>query len=182
VHRLDKDTTGLMVLAKTDLAYHGLVKRFSSRQVYKVYTALVRDIPSCAHGSCRGAIGRHPRHRTRMAVLNSATGARAAHTDWSILQSWPAGWALLKCVLHTGRTHQIRVHCAHMGHPLAGDSTYGFRSRKGDPITPEAPLLHSTELAFEHPVSQAPVALQAPLPGAFQQALDTLKQETQPTA
>ncbi len=168
VHRLDKDTSGLMVVAKTRGVMDALVKAIAAREVHRHYLAL-------AHGSWAGprsrtvnaAIGRDPRNRLRMAVVDLATQAgKEARTDIT----WLAGDAqscLVHCKLHTGRTHQIRVHMAHLGHPLVADAVYG-----GSPqYAMGRQALHATRLAFAHPVTGQHVQLDAPLPPDMAQAV-----------
>jgi len=150
VHRLDKDTSGLMVVAKTQACFDALVRQIAARQVHRVYLAL-------AHGAWRGSpelelrqpIGRDPRQRLRMAVLaQSASGAREALTHVRLLAQAGA-YCLLGCKLHTGRTHQIRVHLSALGHPLVGDVLYGGRPLPG--LTRQA--LHAHALGLRHPIS-----------------------------
>ncbi len=152
-HRLDKDTSGLLVAAKTDDALRTLIESFRNRQPDKRYLAICSGVPSTQSGICDGAISRHPVHRLRMAVL--AQG-KAAQTDWQLLaQSDNGQFCLLECKIHTGRTHQIRVHLSHMGHCIVGDRLYGFRpgNLKHLNLLVERPLLHSWSLSLKHPSS-----------------------------
>ena len=168
VHRLDKDTSGLMVVARTRPAMDELVRRIAAREVRRQYLAL-------AHGRWTGpsprcvesAIGRDPRNRLRMAVVDLATQAgKPARTDVECLVQAAAG-CLVRCTLHTGRTHQIRVHMASLGHPLAGDALYG-----GAPVDGLArQALHAARLAFAHPVTGRALDFESPLPADLQGAL-----------
>ena len=168
VHRLDKDTSGLMVVAKTREVMDALVKAIAAREVSRQYLAL-------AHGPWLGAknrtvdapIGRDPRNRLRMAVVDLASqSGKTARTDFELIAS-DAQSCFVRCILHTGRTHQIRVHMASIAHPLIADSVYGGTPQYG--LLRQA--LHATRLAFVHPVSAKPVAWEAPLPPDMQQAL-----------
>lgn len=162
VHRLDKDTSGCLVAAKSDLAYQTLVRQFAGREVTKIYLALAAGRFPLRSGSIRAPIERHPVNRKQMAVVEEGRG-RAAHTDWRVLQELPAG-TLVECTLHTGRTHQIRVHLKHLGHPLLGDEVYGRKA--GFPRQ----MLHAWQLGFAHPRTGAPLHLVAPLPEDFRAA------------
>lgn len=165
VHRLDKETTGLIVVAKTDLAHHRLAKAFSERSTYKQYAALVLGVPRVESGNCREPIGRHPVHRTRMAVHE---GGRTAHTDWKVEEVFGERAARVACVIHTGRTHQIRVHMSHNKHPLLGDSTYGFRAPRLPGIVVPRVMLHAAVLRLPHPETGETLSLEAPLPADFE--------------
>ncbi len=168
VHRLDKDTSGLMVVARTRSAMDALVTLIAAREVSRKYLAL-------AHGAWRGgprtveaAIGRDPRNRLRMAVVDLARGesGKPARTDMECLGSTDAGcW--VRCTLHTGRTHQIRVHMAHLGHPLLADTLYGGQPTFG--MVRQA--LHAYRLAFVHPMTGVPLDVRAPLPADMQAVL-----------
>jgi len=173
VHRLDKDTSGLMVVAKTDLAHERLGAQFQERTVHKEYAALARGVWRKMAVTCREPIARHPVHRKKMAVR--AEG-RSAHTDFSVEQQWPlgrTGAALVRCRVHTGRTHQIRVHLAHLGHAILGDDLYGRALNLPGVEAPGRQMLHAQKLAFTHPVTERPVELEAPLPEDF---LATIRQ------
>jgi 23S rRNA pseudouridine1911/1915/1917 synthase len=171
VHRLDKETSGAIIFAKTDVAYFALVKAFAERTVQKEYLALVQGVPRLQSGRIEDPIGRHPVHRVKMAVRSDG---KPAHTDWAIEENFGSTCALLRCWLHTGRTHQIRVHLSHLGHPLLGDPQYGYRHRLGEPIVSRV-LLHAHKLSFEHPVSQEPIHIEAPLPEDLVQACNVLR-------
>ena len=151
VHRLDKDTTGCLVVAKNDFAHRALAVQFAARTIRKTYLALVRGTPARAAGTIDAPIGRHPVQRKRMAVVAPPRG-RAARTDYRVRQTLPTNPApgggavsLVECRLHTGRTHQLRVHLKHLGHPILGDALYG------GPRPPERQMLHAWKLAFVHP-------------------------------
>jgi 23S rRNA pseudouridine1911/1915/1917 synthase len=166
VHRLDKDTSGLLVVAKTDTAYRSLAAQIRARSVTRIYLALVRDGVRGDAGVIRVPIGRHPRHRTRMAVVPSG---RPAATNFEVRERLP-GATLLECRLQTGRTHQIRVHLRHIGHPVLGDPVYGVRAAG---IRRQA--LHAVRLAFTHPRTGHPVCFTAPLPEDFAALLERLR-------
>lgn len=171
VHRLDKETTGLIVIAKTDQAHYRLATAFNERDVYKRYCALVKGVPDKVSGMCKDPIGRHPVVRTRMAIVDSG---RSAHTDWSLEQRFGDRASLIHCVIHTGRTHQIRVHMSGMGHPLLGDTTYGFKPNQLSEIEAPRVMLHAAELKIPHPCRNERMHFQAPLPTDFDHVLDQL--------
>lgn len=157
VHRLDKETSGCIVVAKTDSAHRALSGQFAARKVEKTYLALVEGCPRMPHGTIDAPIARHKVHRQRMAV--DARG-REAVTRYRVLASQD-GKALVECRPQTGRTHQIRVHLKHIGHGIVGDPIYGRRG------TQLRHFLHAWKLAFEHPADGKPVAFTAPLPPDF---------------
>jgi 23S rRNA pseudouridine1911/1915/1917 synthase len=160
VHRLDKDTTGCLVAAKNDAAHQSLVRQFAGRSVSKIYLALVNGHFSKKSGVVDAPIGRHPVHRQKMAVVERG---RSAKTSWRVLRELAEG-SLVECTLHTGRTHQIRVHLKHLGHPLLGDETYGKRGKF------LRQMLHAWKLAFTHPRTEKLVSFQSPIPPDFVQA------------
>ena len=164
VHRLDKETTGVIVVAKNDKAYYGLVEQFSERSMRKIYRAWVVGTPLEASGSIKAPIGRHPVHRTRMAVVDHG---KFAHTDWEVLDDCKGVATLMSCHIHTGRTHQIRVHMQHLGHPLLGDTTYGYKASKCPGVPALRVLLHAHTLELTHPISKQRLKLEAPLPADF---------------
>jgi 23S rRNA pseudouridine1911/1915/1917 synthase len=171
VHRLDKETSGILLVAKTDAAHRVLADQFSSRTLQKDYVALVSGAPKTAGGTIERAISRHPVHRHRMTV---GEGGRPSRTDWTRVEIFGKVAALIRCRIHTGRTHQIRVHMKSIGHPLLGDATYGW---KADPSLPKPPrvMLHAERIAFTHPITGKPLDLRAPLPGDFEKMLKTLR-------
>jgi 23S rRNA pseudouridine1911/1915/1917 synthase len=158
VHRLDKDTSGLMVVALAPEAVASLAGLFKRRAIYKEYLALVAGVLNPPAGSISGAIGRDPRHRQRMAVL--ATGGREARTTYQT-EAVLHGFSLLRVVLETGRMHQIRVHLSALGHPIVGDPLYG-RPLRGLVINRQ--FLHAARLRFEHPATGERLDLGSPLP------------------
>jgi 23S rRNA pseudouridine1911/1915/1917 synthase len=169
VHRLDKDTSGLLVVAKTLTAQTDLVRQLQARSVSREYRAVVHG-KVARNGRIEGAIGRDPRSRTRMAVVSSG---KPAVTHYSILEKLPRA-TVLACKLETGRTHQIRVHLQKLGHPIWGDPVYGPRHVPAEPqIARQA--LHAERLALSHPVSGATLQWEAPLPADMAALIDTLR-------
>jgi 23S rRNA pseudouridine1911/1915/1917 synthase len=171
VHRLDKETTGLIVVAKNDAAHRALSDQFASRTLKKEYVTLVYGVPKTPTGTIDSAISRHPVHRHRMTV---GEGGRPSKTDWEIIQAFAGKAAYLRCRIHTGRTHQIRVHMKSMGHPVLGDTTYGWKPNPDLPVPPRV-MLHAEHLVFSHPVSAKVLDLHAPLPKDFKQMLAALR-------
>ncbi|MGH2345131.1 MAG: RluA family pseudouridine synthase, partial [Chloroflexota bacterium] len=169
VHRLDKDTSGLIVVARTGRVLAALASSFKQRRVYKEYLALVVGVPRPADGQISGEIGRDPRMRQRMAVV--ATGGREANTTYHTLET-VGGYTVLKVVLGTGRTHQIRVHFRAMGFPIAGDPVYG---RPAPALGLNRQFLHAARLRFTHPISGEELDLQASLPPDLTYALERLR-------
>jgi 23S rRNA pseudouridine1911/1915/1917 synthase len=162
VHRLDKDTTGLMVVAKTLPAMTALVRSIAAREVRREYLALAHGEAPWPRTTIEAPIGRDPVSRVRMAVV---AGGKPARTDVERL-AVRDGVSALRCKLHTGRTHQIRVHMAHLGLPLVADAVYGGRPLLGM----QRQALHAAELAFDHPIERRPMGFQAPLPPDLAQA------------
>ena len=166
VHRLDKDTSGLMVVAKTHQAHRALSDQIKDRQVTKGYTALAVGLISPAQGQIDAPIFRDPRHRKRMAVVS---GGRESRTSYRVVEEL-RGYSLLELYLETGRTHQIRVHLAYLGHPLMGDVVYG----KADSALSRH-FLHAHHLGFRHPSSGEPVEFRSALPDDLAAVLDSLR-------
>jgi 23S rRNA pseudouridine1911/1915/1917 synthase len=184
VHRLDKDTSGVMVAAKTEAAHRALVEAFAKRDLERRYLALVWGLPSPARGRIEGNIGRSPKNRKKMAVL--AKGGKEAVTLYRVLQSLADGAAaLVELKLLTGRTHQIRVHMTEIGHPLIGDPLYGRASAaRLRQLAPQAraaakafprQALHAASLAFRHPVTGQSLEFATDLPSDIQVLKDTLE-------
>lgn len=159
VHRLDKETSGCLVIAKNDFAHQSLAAQFAGRTVEKTYLAIVEGTLRRGSGVIEAAIGRHRSNRQKMAVDLTGKG-REAVTNYRVLAA-ADGLSLVECQPKTGRTHQIRVHLKHLGHPLAGDPVYGRRGRF------ERHLLHAWKLAFDHPRSGERVAFTSPVPADF---------------
>jgi 23S rRNA pseudouridine1911/1915/1917 synthase len=176
VHRLDKETSGCLVVAKNDETHLALSSQFASRKVEKIYQAIVCGEMQRDKGEIRAAIARHPSHRKRMAVSDD-TG-REARTSYRVLERLRAT-TFVEAGLHTGRTHQIRVHFQHLGYPLVGDVTYGQRQnrRLEELVGFTAPrvMLHAYELAFIHPRSGKRVHFEATLPQDFEEILKALR-------
>jgi len=170
VHRLDKDTSGIMLVAKQDFVHRKLVEDFKNRRLTKEYLALVHGVPKEKAGRLVAAIGRHPVHRQKMAVIEHS--GRYAVSNWQVLQEFSATFSLLKILIETGRTHQIRVHMAYLGHPVAGDKVYGSQ-RDNSPFPRQ--LLHASRLAFYHPVSGHMMDYTAPLWPDFINTIDELQ-------
>lgn len=177
VHRLDKETSGCLVVAKNDETHMSLSAQFAGRTVEKIYLAIVCGVLPHDEGNIHAAIARHPTHRKRMAVREEDAG-RPAHTGYQVIERMDHA-TLVEAHLHTGRTHQIRVHFQHLGYPVAGDDTYGQRqSKKLAEQTGYAPprvLLHAHKLAFTHPRTGKKVNFKAPLPADMEEALKRLR-------
>ena len=166
VHRLDKDTSGCIVVAKNDAAHLSLTTQFARRITSKVYLAVVQGRPREDEGTVFTNIGRHPVNRMKMCVVNPGSG-KPAITDWRVLRyDASTDSTLVMCTLHTGRTHQIRVHMLHLGHPLVGDCIYAHPQRQK--AKPGRLMLHAWQLAFNHPQSGARIAVTAPIPPEYQ--------------
>ena len=174
VHRLDKDTSGCLVVAKSDAAHQSLVTQFSERSTMeKLYLAVTQGIPKPAKDTVFTHIGRHPVNRQKMAVVNPP-GGKTAITDYETLATDAASLTtLVLCHLHTGRTHQIRVHMHHKGAPLVGDPIYGKSSKTSEQTG--RLMLHAWRLAFDHPLSGKRHQFEAPIPAEFRPWLDNVQ-------
>lgn len=174
VHRIDKDTTGLMVVAKTERAHTSLGKQFAAHAVTRVYKALVWGVPRTLSGTIDGDLGRSPLNRQKIAVLR--VGGKHARTHYKVIETFGASAALVECRLETGRTHQVRVHMAHIGHPLIGDPVYGRpRSIPGVTLSIQRQALHAAVLGFHHPGLDKPVYFESELPADFSETLEALR-------
>lgn len=171
VHRLDKDTTGCIVVAKSQEALVKLQVQIQKRIASRQYLAVVHGVPPADEGTVVGAIGRHPVDRKKYAVVGEETG-RHACTHWRLIERL-GDYSLMRFKLDTGRTHQIRVHCAHIGHPIVGDATYS-RCRKL-PIALSGQALHAVALGLDHPITGERMQFEAPLPEVFEALLAVLR-------
>ena len=180
VHRIDKETSGLLVVAKNNTAHERLAESFHNREVFKLYNALVYGRVSTDRGEIDAHIGRSPHNRTRMSVLRGGAG-RAAHTMFEVVRRYQE-FTLLDVQIKTGRTHQIRVHMAHIGHPVVGDATYGGGrensirnvANKSVARSLKRQFLHSAELAFNHPRTGTRLKFSAPLPSELSSILSEI--------
>lgn len=168
VHRIDKDTSGLIIAAKNDYAHLALSAQLADRSLSRVYEAVARGEFREESGTVDAPIGRHPTERKRMAVTER--GSRPAVTHWEVIARY-RGWTHIRCRLETGRTHQIRVHMAYIGHPLLGDMVYGAKKPERGL---EGQCLHARELKFLHPRTGEAIHLSTELPEYFQQVLASL--------
>lgn len=171
VHRLDVGTSGVMVVAKSERAYTEMKRQFKEREVEKKYRAVVQGLPDPLQGTIDAPIGRHPGHDWKFAVLKDG---RHAVTHYEVLEAFGRA-SLVDVKLETGRTHQIRVHFSALGHPLAGDLTYGANPRLAAELGLTRQWLHAYELGFAHPVSGDPVHFSAPYPEDLRYALEALE-------
>lgn len=171
VHRLDKDTSGLLVIAKNDAARRKLAAQFQERSVEKVYLALLERTPPTRSGRIEAPIGRDPQQRKHMTVMR---GGRPAITEYAVIDdNFIDGQALVHIRPLTGRTHQIRVHMAFIGCPVVGDTVYGFRKQR---VKLKRHFLHAAELAFDHPTTGERLHFSSPLPPGLQNIMDKLRQ------
>jgi 23S rRNA pseudouridine1911/1915/1917 synthase len=182
VHRLDKETSGILVVAKSDRAHQALSRQFAERVVKKHYTALVTGVPKPGEDRIEEPIGRHATHRTRMACRPDG---RPARTDYRVLKTWGKAASRIDLRIHTGRTHQIRVHMKQHGHPLLGDLLYGFKPARlagenGLEIPVPRVMLHAQALTFQHPATEEELSFEAPLPADFRELMSILDQAFPP--
>ena len=175
VHRLDKDTTGAIVIAKTDLAYQHLQAQLQAKTARREYLGLVYGVPKTETGSIDLPIGRNPQDRKKMGIVSVEDGGRAAITHWQV-QERLANYTLIHFQLETGRTHQIRVHSAKIGHPIVGDPLYSSAHSIGVNLPGQA--LHAWKLQLQHPVSGKLLQVTAPLPPSFTTLLEVLRRRS----
>jgi 23S rRNA pseudouridine1911/1915/1917 synthase len=187
VHRLDRDTSGLLIVAKTDSAHRRLARQFEDRTIRKEYLAIVDGSPERDRDAIEKFIGPHPTHREKMAIRRAEDGGRPAATFYEVVERF-SRHTLVRCLPRSGRTHQIRVHMLHIGCPITADKLYSGRDRlmladlagvgrqEGDEILIERQALHAFRLDFEHPTTGQRVELEAPLPEDFERALEALRE------
>ena len=169
VHRIDKDTSGLLAVAKNDYAHTFLASQLKDHSMYRLYEAVVVGTFREDSGTVDAPIGRHPSDRKKMCVTER--NSKEAVTHWEVVRRY-RGYTHIRCRLETGRTHQIRVHMAHIGHPILGDTVYG---RKKPELGQDSQVLHAGTLCFAHPRSGQPVMVFAPLPEYFEKVLEKLE-------
>ena len=171
VHRIDKDTSGLLVVAKNDAAHLSLSKQIAQKTCAREYLALCEGIFKEDQGTADTYIGRHPTDRVKMAVLPEGKGRRAV-THFEVVKRYKRGYTLVRFSLETGRTHQIRVHCKYLGHPIVGDPVYGIKKQRFE-LTGQ--LLHAFRLSLDHPKTGERMTFESPLPDYFQRVLGILE-------
>ncbi|MBD2433740.1 MULTISPECIES: RluA family pseudouridine synthase [Fischerella] len=172
VHRLDKDTTGAIAIAKTEFAHQHLQAQLKAKTAQREYLGVVYGVPKTENGTVDLPIGRHPVDRKKMAVVSPEKGGRHATTHWRILERL-GNYTLMHFQLETGRTHQIRVHSSHIGHPIVGDPVYSSGRSVGVNLPGQA--LHAWRLRLQHPVSEEWIEVTAPIPQTFKTLLEVLK-------
>ena len=172
VHRLDKDTTGAIVVAKSDRVHQNLQAQIKAKTARREYWGIIYGSFSTDTGKIELPVGRHPSERKKMAVVSTQKGAKDAVTHWKVLERI-GNYSLVKFLLETGRTHQIRVHCTHQGHPLLGDATYS--SNRSLKVNLSGQALHARQLTLIHPISGATIQAIAPLPAEFVKLLQVLR-------
>ncbi len=170
VHRIDKDTSGLLVVAKNDRAHASLAKQIAEKSAHRTYYAILEGSVKEDSGRIVTDVGRHPTDRLKMAVLGDGEG-KIAITDFEVAARFGNDYTLCKFILQTGRTHQIRVHAKHIGHPVVGDPTYGFKKQK---FHLNGQVLHAYQLEIDHPSTGERMTFNAPLPPSFQDLLNKL--------
>jgi 23S rRNA pseudouridine1911/1915/1917 synthase len=176
VHRIDKDTSGLLVVAKTDVAHEGLARQFAAHSIDRCYLAIVSDVPKASHGVVDAPLARSAANRKKIAIVEGGRGKRAV-THWKRLNVLRDA-ALVECRLETGRTHQVRVHMASIGHPLVGDPVYGHSGKTHDKLLKELSFyrqaLHAAKLGFTHPVTKSRLSFSSPMPADMQELFNAL--------
>jgi 23S rRNA pseudouridine1911/1915/1917 synthase len=176
VHRIDKDTSGLLVVAKTDVAHEGLAEQFARHSIDRRYLAVVSGLPNPAQGSVDAPLARSSANRKKMAITSVGRGKRAV-THYRLLEPLNQA-ALIECRLETGRTHQVRVHMASIGHSLLGDPAYGrskiVHRQLLNQLDFKRQALHAAELGFEHPITKAPLSFKSAIPSDMQELLSAL--------
>jgi 23S rRNA pseudouridine1911/1915/1917 synthase len=176
VHRIDKDTSGLLVVAKTDVAHEGLAKQFAAHSIDRRYLAVVNGVPRAGGGTIDAPLARSATNRKKIAIVEGKRGKRAV-TRWKRLQVLKDA-ALVECRLETGRTHQVRVHMASIGHPLLGDPVYGRSGKTHGKLLKELGFdrqaLHAAELGFTHPVTKNRLSFASPMPPDMQELTSAL--------
>ncbi|GAB4370132.1 MAG: RluA family pseudouridine synthase [Elainellaceae cyanobacterium] len=175
VHRLDKDTSGAIAIAKTDLAHQHLQAQFKAKTARRQYLAVVYGAPATASGTIDAPIGRHLIDRKKMAVIPEEKGGRRAVTHWFVEERL-SNYTLIRFQLETGRTHQIRVHSAHIGHPVVGDPVYGSGRSVGVKLQGQA--LHAWKLTLQHPLTREWIEVTAPLPPELLTLLEVLRRRS----
>ena len=176
VHRIDKDTSGLLVVAKTDVAHEGLAKQFAAHSIDRRYLAIVNGVPKVTQGAVEAPLARSAANRKKIAIVEGGRGKRAV-THWRRLDVLKDA-ALVECRLETGRTHQVRVHMASIGHPLVGDPVYGRAGKTHGKILKELQFqrqaLHAAELGFTHPATKHRLSFTSPMPPDMQELFNAL--------
>lgn len=170
VHRIDKDTSGILVVAKNDNAHQKLAEQLKEHTMTREYIALVEGVINSDEGTVDAPLGRHPVDRIKMSVIKNG---RNAITHFKVLERFKAN-TLVKCILETGRTHQIRVHMTHIGHPIVGDPVYGYKKQK---FKLEGQLLHAKKLGFIHPSSGKYMEFESQMPNYFTKVINVLRNE-----
>jgi len=172
VHRLDKETSGVMVVAKSDRAYQDLARQFAERITQKHYLALIQGVPLRKSGAIDAPIGRHPVHRLKMCVRENG---RSARSQWKIRETFHRHAALCEVGIMTGRTHQIRVHLSHLGHPVLGDTLYRYQPNSLPRVEIPRVMLHAWRLGLQHPVNGQPMTFEAPFPEDMEEVMGQVK-------
>lgn len=170
VHRIDKDTSGLLVVAKNDMAHNSLAKQFKEHSVERIYYALVEGLIKVEQGTIDAPLARHPKERIKVAIVKDG---RRAVTHYEVVERFNKN-TLVKCKLETGRTHQIRVHMVHIQHPLVGDPVYGFKNQRFNLL---GQMLHAAKLGFIHPNTGEYLEFNSPLPENFNKVINILRNE-----